>query len=161
MFKLHISREVWVRGKKNKNPNLFSCQQSISWQWPFLVCVCRGWEGSPWTLCPWWVFGGRWRHVEVPPHPGVPQAPSSGFCLCCGQSRAGEAVRVLCLLGMCDHHQICLIRKILLFLRCVRNLSYQHHHLSAATLVPSSVLCACRGSSQEPNFSVPNFTLYL
>lgn len=32
-------------------------------------------------LVPWWVFGGSWRHMEVPHSPGMSQALSNGVCV--------------------------------------------------------------------------------
>lgn len=156
-----VSQEKYGSGeKKIKNPNVFLCQQSISWQWPVLVCVCRGLGGVSMDLVP---LVGFWGQVKI--HGGSSQSwrvtspQQRGLCLCCGQSKAREAARVLSLVGdVCDHHQVCSVRQIPLFLKhlvCVI-LSYRHCHLSAATLVLSRVQCSCRGSFQEPKFSVPS-----
>lgn len=147
-----MSLEKYGSEEKNKNPDLFLCQQSISWQWS--VCA-GGWEGSPWTWCPCWVSGGRWRHMEVPPSPGVSQTPSNGVCVSAvGRVKLGRQPGCPACWGTC----VTVTRRAqegkFLFLWHLECVSYCHH-LSAATLALSHVQCACRGSSQEPNFSVP------
>lgn len=136
--------------KKIRTQIFFSVRRAFHGSGLYCSVCARDQEGCPWTLCPWWVFGGRWRHT---PSPGVSQIPSSGVCgSAVAQQSWGGSQGALPGGGRVSitrsaHQASSSVPEV-----CV---TCCHHHLSAATVILSCVQCACRGSSQEPNFSVP------